>query len=452
MSIVRPGSGKRVALIHPDLGIGGAERLVVDAALELSALGYEVVMYTGYHSVDRCFEETLGEGGKRADWVRVYGSWMPRHVCGRLHALFANLRCLWATVALLLHERNLSIVIVDQVSAPILLLRAFASTGVVFYCHFPDMLLAKHDSVFRRLYRAPLDFFEQATTGMAHKTLVNSLFTADTFARTFCTLYQSGGPQPGILYPAVATNHSPREAEGTAASIRTDGDDKTGLFLSINRFERKKNLSLALRAYASYRQNTVSVPGHKTQLVLAGGYDKRLRENVEYLLELKREARDLGISSEVVFSPSISAEEKADLLARCLCVMYTPENEHFGIVPLEAMAAGKPVLACNSGGPVESIVDGVTGFLCAPVAEEFAAAMQKIGEDPDTAARMGLLARLHVDEKFSRRAFGVQLHHHFAGLGQKHGRATSTSSNGKIYFCMACLLLVAVLVSLVQTR
>lgn len=70
-----------------------------------------------------------------------------------------------------------------------------------------------------------------------------------------------------------------------------------------------------------------------------------------------------------MFLPSISSEEKADLLARCLCVLYTPEDEHFGIVPLEAMVAGKPVLACNSGGPVESIVDGVTGFLCAPDAE-----------------------------------------------------------------------------------
>jgi len=67
--------------------------------------------------------------------------------------------------------------------------------------------------------------------------------------------------------------------------------------------------------------------------------------------------------------PSISSEKKEDLLARCLCVMYTPEEEHFGIVPLEAMAAGKPVLACNSGGPVESIVDEVTGILCDPVAE-----------------------------------------------------------------------------------
>lgn len=82
-----------------------------------------------------------------------------------------------------------------------------------------------------------------------------------------------------------------------------------------------------------------------------------------------RESHELGISNEVVFLPSISSEKKADLLSRCLCVLYTPEDEHFGIVPLEAMAAGKPVLACNSGGPVESIVDGVTGFLCAPVAE-----------------------------------------------------------------------------------
>ena len=51
--------------------------------------------------------------------------------------------------------------------------------GVVFYCHFPDMLLAKHDSVFRSLYRAPIDYFEQATTGMVGascKVSVSNLF------------------------------------------------------------------------------------------------------------------------------------------------------------------------------------------------------------------------------------------------------------------------------------
>jgi len=44
-------------------------------------------------------------------------------------------------------------------------------------------------------------------------------------------------------------------------------------------------------------------------------------------------------------------------------MLYTPENEHFGIVPVEAMYCGCIVLACNSGGPTESIVDAQTGFL-----------------------------------------------------------------------------------------
>jgi len=38
-----------------------------------------------------------------------------------------------------------------------------------------------------------------------------------------------------------------------------------------------------------------------------------------------------------------------------IALIYTPTNEHFGIVPLEAMYMEKPVIACNSGGPTETI-------------------------------------------------------------------------------------------------
>ena len=47
-------------------------------------------------------------------------------------------------------------------------------------------------------------------------------------------------------------------------------------------------------------------------------------------------------------------------------LLYTPENEHFGIVPVEAMYMGCIVFACNSGGPLESVADGETGFLLEP--------------------------------------------------------------------------------------
>lgn len=48
----------RIGFIHPDLGIGGAERLVVDAAVSLQQRGHEVVLFTSRHDPHRCFEET----------------------------------------------------------------------------------------------------------------------------------------------------------------------------------------------------------------------------------------------------------------------------------------------------------------------------------------------------------------------------------------------------------
>jgi alpha-1,3/alpha-1,6-mannosyltransferase len=68
----------------------------------------------------------------------------------------------------------------------------------------------------------------------------------------------------------------------------------------------------------------------------------------------------------VIFLKSISNDERLLLLENTKVLLYTPENEHFGIVPVEAMYMGCIVLACNSGGPLESVSDGETGFLQSP--------------------------------------------------------------------------------------
>ena len=73
--------------------------------------------------------------------------------------------------------------------------------------------------------------------------------------------------------------------------------------------------------------------------------------------------------------PSFTDEQRAALLAACVAVLYTPQNEHFGIVPLEAMASGRPVIACDSGGPTETVLPGLTGLLCSPSPSHFADAM-----------------------------------------------------------------------------
>lgn len=96
------------------------------------------------------------------------------------------------------------------------------------------------------------------------------------------------------------------------------------------------------------------------------------------------------------------------LLAACRAVVYTPQHEHFGIVPLEAMASSRPVIAVNSGGPTESVVSGSTGYLCEPTPAAFADAYEQL-LDSRRAATMGATARQHVVDKFSRASFGASL-------------------------------------------
>ena len=110
--------------------------------------------------------------------------------------------------------------------------------------------------------------------------------------------------------------------------------------------------------------------------MIAGGYDPRLEENVSHHLELYSLATSLGVNRRVVFLRSISNEERVLLLKSADILLYTPENEHFGIVPVEGMYLGCVVIACNSGGPLESIRHGETGYLLKPEVDEWA---DKIG-------------------------------------------------------------------------
>lgn len=402
----RRSSKLNVAIIHPDLGIGGAERLIVDAAVGLVSHGHNVHVFTAHHDKRRCFEETVNDTFP----VTVYGDFLPRHFFYRLHALCAYLRCLFVALCVLLWWSKYDVIIADQVSVVIPVLKLRSSTKVLFYCHFPDLLLAQHTTFLRRLYRKPIDFVEELTTGMADMVLVNSKFTADTFANTFKKLH-ARGIRPAVLYPAVNVDQFDKPH-----SYKLN-------FLSINRFERKKNIDLAVSAFAMLQNLEGDVlKNHNTSdvtLTIAGGYDKRLRENVEYLEELKSLAERNGVSDRVNFITSCPTNERNALLSECLCVLYTPKDEHFGIVPLEAMAAYKPVVACNSGGPVETIKNEVTGFLCNPTPQDFSLAMAKLIQEPQMAKKMGENARQHVMESFSTKIFGQHLNRLLASVARR---------------------------------
>lgn len=440
-------TASRTYFLHPDLGIGGAERLVVDAALSLQQRGHRVVIYTSHHDPSHAFHETK-DGTLE---VRVRGDFLPTNIKGKGHILFATLRNFWAALCLIVeafwHNSPPHLLFVDQISYSIPLFKLFGFK-VLFYGHFPDMLLTQRRTFLKKLYRFPFDLAEQLTTGLSDEIVVNSRFTLSIFEKTFpamCSIIR-----PTVLYPSINFSQYDQHPTLTSASQPLT-QLRQYTFVSINRYERKKNIELAIRAFALLKQLLPQL-FPKAQLVIAGGYDNRVKENVEHHQELQACARQLNLSvadfpsvdADVVFVRSFSEEQRYVLLENALAIVYTPSNEHFGIVPVEAMYARKPVIAVNNGGPLESIKDQVTGFLCPATPQEFANAMQILLSQPTRAKEMGNAGRTHVISHFSLQTFGDNLDRISRKIIARRGVTWQTP------FMMACSVVVAILVIFVS--
>lgn len=394
----------RVAFIHPDLGIGGAERLVVDAALALKSKGHSVELYTAHHDPKHCFQET--RDGTLS--VITAGDWLPRHFCHKCYAFFAYLRMLYiALYVILFAEKRFDVIICDQISACLPILRLFSHRSkVIFFCHFPDQLLTHRKTLLKRLYRWPLDKLEEWTTGLAHKILVNSHFTSKVFHQTFKSLSEI---TPTVLYPSLNFSNFDIDLSSQPDLSFLPSEDVKVTFLSINRYERKKNISLALNSFANLLRLLKEKERSSVHLVISGGYDDRVVENKEYYTELKALADKYEITSQVTFIRSFTDMEKVQLLSQCSVLLYTPSNEHFGICPLEAMYMSRPVIAVSSGGPLETVLDGQTGYLCEPSVEGFSDKMLHYVRNPKTIKSHGFKGREQVIANFSFDSFTAKL-------------------------------------------
>lgn len=312
---------------------------------------------------------------------------------------------IYAASYIIFSDRRPEVVFCDLVSVciPILRLRI---PYVIFYCHHPDQLLSQPGGYSKQLYRMPLNYLEEITTGMAHKVFVNSIYTGNVFKNTFKRLRI----KPEVLYPSINTDFFDKTRIISIERVldRKLSDDSIVL-LSINRYERKKNLSLAIEALAELEKMVTKEVYKRLYLIMAGGYDKRVEENVEYHLELIGLADELHVTDKVIFLRSPSDIDKVSILHHCKIVIYTPPNEHFGIVPLEAMYVGKPVIAHNSGGPMESIISGETGFLVGLTGQAFASKIAFLIASPNQMEDFGRLGKDRFLKTFSFAAFSAQL-------------------------------------------
>jgi len=93
--------------------------------------------------------------------------------------------------------------------------------------------------------------------------------------------------------------------------------------------------------------------------------------------------------------------DAACALGRATVVVVPSRREGLGIVPLEAMALARPVVAARVGGLVEVVEDGVTGLLVAPEAGALVASVQRLLDQPERLVEMGRAGRQRVEERFT---------------------------------------------------
>lgn len=85
---------------------------------------------------------------------------------------------------------------------PVIVCRVFSTAKIVFYCHFPDKLLARRASLLRKMYRLPFDALEGFAMSLTDKVVVNSDFTSTAYASSFG---RWDDVVPFVLYPQVSS-------------------------------------------------------------------------------------------------------------------------------------------------------------------------------------------------------------------------------------------------------
>ncbi|MEU4824755.1 glycosyltransferase [Actinomadura sp. NPDC023710] len=159
------------------------------------------------------------------------------------------------------------------------------------------------------------------------------------------------------------------------------------------RLAEHKGVDTAIRALAHLPD---------AELLVAGGPPRDGLDGDPEVRRLRRVAADAGVAGRVEFLGRLGRDEVPPLLRSASLVVTLPWYEPFGMVPLEAMACGVPVVATAVGGHLDTVVDGVTGVVVPPRDPEGAAgAIRRLLDDPAERAAMGRAGRGRAREHHS---------------------------------------------------
>ncbi len=205
-----------------------------------------------------------------------------------------------------------------------------------------------------------------------------------------------------LIYSGVDTTRFQPGTDGSQVRIDAGVPSRAPLVALVARFQDVKGhdvfQDMARQVARMIPEAHFIVAGENTQTSADNDYKTRILETAANDPVLKSRLHYLGFRA-----------DSERVIAAADVVVCSSHFESYGMVNIEAMASGKPVVSTNKGGPSETVADGVTGYLVPP-ADAAGLALQVIAllENAALRTRMGTAGRARVEQLFSVTAMAAE--------------------------------------------
>ncbi|MFM7140797.1 MAG: glycosyltransferase [Alphaproteobacteria bacterium] len=249
---------------------------------------------------------------------------------------------------------------------------------------------------------------EQSFLEQADHLVANSLATVSALERVYGIL-EGARPLSVIPHGIVPVD------ESLVRPYRVDRPPTRPTVLYVGRLERRKGI---LDLFAAIPEVLRAVP--MARFVVAGADNSRndgfqRSHGCDYPTHFRRRHR--GVADSVEFLGTVTDERLDELYASCDLFVAPSLYESFGLIYLEAMNFGKPVVGCRAGGIPEVVEHGETGLLVEPGARtSLAEAIVSLLSRPEAMRDMGLAGRARLLERFTHRQMAERFAELYRGL------------------------------------